>query len=162
VLLAAAAVAAVPLAHGVNSLITRHGGYGLGPARYHLLPWSVIVHDVPMVWQSVLAVFGADYAGVTGRENVAFAFVHLAGVAVVIAAVALAAWRLVWPTRAARVGDMVADVLVLGVLVNVAAYAAAVQYNDIYAAHEIGPVASFGAALAGRMFGGPLLRVRLP
>lgn len=67
VLLAAAALAAVLLAQMVNSLITRHGGYQLGPARYHLLPWHVIVHDAPMVWQSVLAVFGADYAGVTGR-----------------------------------------------------------------------------------------------
>lgn len=160
VLLAAAALAAVPLAQMVNSLITRHGGYQLGPARYHLLPWHVIVHDAPMVWQSVLAVFGADYAGVTGRGNVAFALVHLVGVAVVIAAVAFAAWRLIWPARHAPTGDLVADVLVLGVLVNVAAYAAGVQYNDIYAAHEIGPVVSFGAALAGRMFGGPLLRVR--
>jgi len=106
-------------------------------------------------------VFGADYAGVTGGGNVAFALVHLVGVAVVITAVAFAAWRLVWPTRHAPTGDLVADVLVLGVLVNVAAYAAGVQYNDIYAAHEIGPVVSFGAALAGRMFGGPLLRVRI-
>ena len=161
VLLAAAAVAAVPLAERVNSLITRHGGYQLGPARYHLLPWSVIAHDAPMVWQSVLVLFGADYAGVRGRGNVAFALVHLVGVAVVVAAVAFAVWRLVWPARHARLGDLVADVLVLGVLVNVAAYAAGVQYNDIYAAHEIGPVVSFGAALGGRMFGGPLLRVRL-
>jgi hypothetical protein len=161
VLLAAAAAAAVPLAQAVNSLITRHGGYQLGPARYHLMPWHVIVHDAPMVWQSFLVLFGADYAGVTGRGNVAFAFVHLAGVAVVIVAVAFAAWRLVWPARAARVGDLVADVLVLGVLVNVAAYFAGVQYTNIYSAHEIGPVVAFGAALAGRMLSGPLLRVRL-
>ena len=161
VLLAGAAVAAVPLAQKVNFLIARHGGYQLGPARYHLLPWSVIKHDLPMVWQSVLALFGADYAGVSGRGNVAFALIHLVGVAVVIAAVAFAVGRLVWPARHARLGDLVADFLVLAVLVNVAAYAAGVQYNDIYAAHEIGPVVSFGAALAGRMFGGPLLRVRL-
>ena len=159
--LAAAAAAAVPLAQAVNAQITRHGGYQLGPALYHLMPWHAIVHDVPMVWTSVLALFGADYAGVTGRENVIFAFVHLAGVAVVIVAVAFAAWRLVWQARAARVGDLVADVLVLGVLVNVAAYFAGIQYINIYSAHEIGPVLSFGAALVGRMLSGPLLRVRL-
>ena len=34
-----------------------------------------------MLWRSVLALFGADYAGVTGAGNVAFALVHLAGVA---------------------------------------------------------------------------------
>ena len=153
VLLAASAAAAVPLAQAVNSLITRHGGYQLGPARYHLMPWHVIVHDAPMVWQSFLVLFGADYAGVTGRGNATFAFVHLAGVAVVIVAVAFAAWRLVRPARAAWAGDLVADVLVLGVLVNVAAYFAGVQYTNIYSAHEIGPMLALGAALAGRVIG---------
>jgi hypothetical protein len=33
-----------------------------------------------------------------------------------------------------------------------------VKPYNIYTAHEIGPVASLGAALAGRMLGGPLLR----
>ena len=160
-LLVLAAAVAVPLAQAVNAQMTRHSGYQLGPARYHLMPWHAIVHQAPAVWVSVLALFGADYAGVTGRGNVIFAFVHLSGVAVVIVAVAFAAWRLIWPARAARAGDLVADVLVLGVLVNVAAYFAGIQYSNIYSAHEIGPVLSFGAALAGRMLSGPLLRVRL-
>src|SRR6201999_2312901 len=76
-------------------------------------------------------------------------------------AVAFAVWRLLVPPRRARAGDLVADFLVLAVLVNVAAYVAFVVPNNIYAAHEIGPVAAFGAALAGRVLGGPLLRVRV-
>jgi hypothetical protein len=55
----------------------------------------------------------------------------------------------------------VAGFLVLAVVVNVAAYLAFVVPGNIYAAHEIGPVAAFGAALAGRVLGGPLLRVRI-
>jgi hypothetical protein len=160
-LLAVAALAAVPLARWLNGLITRHDGYQLGPNRYHQLPWATITKDAPLIWQSFLAVFGADYTGVTGAGNVAFALVHLAGVAVVIAGVAFAVGRLLVPARRGRAGDLVADFLVLAVLINVAAYFAFVVPNNIYSAHEIGPVAAFGAALAGRVLGGPLVRVRV-
>ncbi len=160
VLLAAAAASAVPIAGRVNSWITRHHGYQLGPNRYSLLPWHQIVKNAPMAWQSFLALFGADYVGVKGAGNVAFALAHLVGVALVIAAVPFAVWRLFVPGRAARAGDLVADFLVLAVLVNIVAYFAFVQPANIYDAHEIGPVASFGAALVGRMLAGPLLRLR--
>ncbi|HEX9042831.1 MAG TPA: hypothetical protein VF838_17745 [Trebonia sp.] len=158
--LAAAAVIAVPVAYAVNSLIRRLGGYRLGPATYHPLPWHRVAQDAPLLWQSVLALFGADYAGVTGAGNVAFALAHLAGVAVVLAAVAVAAWRLIRPSRSAPLGDLAADVLVLAVVVNIAAYLFVVPIDNIYSAHEIGPVMALGAALAGRMLGGPLLRFR--
>ncbi len=159
--LAAAAVIAVPVARAMNSLITEYGGYHLGPATYHLLPKHRIAQDATMLWRSMLALFGADYAGVTGAGNVAFALVHLAGVALVITAVVFAAWRLIRPSRTAPAGDLVADVLVLAVVVNVAAYLMFVPIDNIYSAHEIGPVLSLGAALTGRMLGGPLLRLRL-
>jgi len=159
--LAVAAVAAVPAAKAANSLIRSAGGYHLGPAAYHPLPLHQVARTVPMVWQSVLALFGADYAGVTGAGNVAFALLHLAGVAAVIGAFVFAAWRLIRPPRGDRLGDLVADVLVLAIAVNVAAYLFFVPYENIYSAHEIGPVLSLGAALAGRMLGGPLLKVRL-
>jgi len=159
--LAAAAVIAVPVASAVNALITEHGGYHLGSATYHLLPRYRIERDAPMLWRSLLALFGADYVGVTGARNVAFALVHLIGVALVIAAVAFAAWRLIRPPGGEPLGDLVADVLVLAVLVNIAAYLLFVRIDNIYSAHEIGPVLSLGAALTGRMLGGPLLRFRL-
>jgi hypothetical protein len=160
VLLAASAAAAVPIAGWVNSWITAHHGYQLGPSRYSLLPWDQIAKNVPMAWQSFLALFGADYVGVNGAGNVAFALVHFVGVALVIAAILFAAWRLLVPGRTARAGDLVADFLVLAILVNIAAYFAFIRPGNIYDAHEIGPVASFGAALTGRMLGGPLLRFR--
>jgi len=160
VLLAAAAAVAVPLSNKANALIAAHGGYQLGPDLYGRLPWHVVVRDAPMVWQSVLALFGADYKVVTGPVPVGLALAHLAGVAMVALAVLLAVWRMIWPPRGARTGDLVADVLVLAILVNIAAYVAYVQPSNIYSTHEIGPVVSIGAALAGRMLGGPLLRVR--
>ncbi len=160
-LLAAAALSAVPLARAMNSLIARHHGYQLGPNLYGLQPLPEMVKSAPIIWRSFLVLFGADYADVSGAGNVAFALVHLAGVAVVIAAVAFAVWRLVVPGRAARAGDLIANFLVLAVLVNVAAYFVFIQPYNIYTAHEIGPVASFGAALTGRMLGGPALRAWL-
>jgi len=159
VLLAAAAAAAVPLAHYADAWIIRHGGYQLGPNRYGQLPWPAIVKNIPLVWQSFLALFGADYTGVTGA-NVAIALVHFIGVAVVLAGIACGVWRLLVPGRRARAGDLVADFLVIAVLVNLVAFVAFIAPVNIYDAHEIGPVAAFGAALAGRMLGGPLLRVR--
>jgi len=157
-LLAGAALAAVPLAGAVNSLIRQHYGYQLGPNLYGLQPLPEMVKSAPIIWRSFLVLFGADYADVSGALNMTLALVHLAGVAVVIAAVAFAVWRLLVPVRAARAGDLVANFLVLAVLVNIAAYFVFVQPYNIYTAHEIGPVASLGAALAGRMLGGPLLR----
>jgi hypothetical protein len=158
VLLAGAALAAVPVAGAMNSLIRRHHGYQLGPNLYGLQPWHVIAGNAPIIWRSFLVLFGADYADVRGAGNVAFALVHLAGVVMVIAAIAFAVWRLAVPARAARAGDLVGSFLVLAVLVNIAAYFVFVLPYNIYTAHEIGPVASLGAALTGRMLGGPLLR----
>jgi hypothetical protein len=157
-LLAGAALAAVPLAHAMNALIRRHYGYQLGPNLYGRVPWHAMLKNAPIIWRSFLALFGADYADVKGAGSIAFALVHLVGVAVVIAGIAFAAWRLLAPARGARSGDLVANFLVIAVLVNIAAYFVFVQPYNIYTAHEIGPVASFGAALAGRVLGGPLLR----
>jgi hypothetical protein len=55
-------------------------------------------------------------------------------------------------------GDLVADVTVLAVAICVVTYFTLFKINNIYAAHEIGPVLWLGAALAGRRFGGPLTR----
>jgi hypothetical protein len=153
--LAGAAVVAVPLAAAANWLLRDLDGFTVAKAWYGVVSWPVFVRDLPLAWQSVLVLFGADYAGVHGGLNVAFAIVHLAGVAVVLAAVAVAAWRL------ARRDDLIADVLVLAVVANVVAYLVTVRIDNIFGAHEIGPVMSLGAALAGRTLGGPLLRARL-
>src|SRR6185437_5667483 len=121
----------------------------------------------------VLALFGADYK-VSGAGNVAFALVHLIGVAIVLAGFAVAVCgllrrlaRLARPGRpgpAARTGgvpgDLVADILVIAVAANIAAYLLEVPRLDLYTAHEIGPVLALGAALAGRVLGSRVLARR--
>jgi hypothetical protein len=175
--LAAAAIASVPVAAAGNWLIRELGGFSVASPWYHLQSLYEIKHGLPIAWQSVLALFGADYQGVSGAGNVAFALVHLIGVAIVLAAVAVAAWDLVRPfaalarrRRAGGVpgpgklvpGDLVADILVIAIAANFAAFLFEVPMKDLYVSHEIGPVLAFGAALAGRTLGRRVLARRAP
>lgn len=164
--LAAAALAAIPVAMAGNQVIRGLGGFSMANPWYHLQPLHKIVHGLPIAVRSVLALFGADYKGVTGAGNVAFALVHLIGVAVVVAGLVVALWgllrpfaQLAWPRRfgTAAPGDLVADFLVIAIVANCAAFLLEVPMTNVYAAHEIGPVLAFGAALAGRTLGSRIL-----
>ena len=150
--LAAAAALAVPAAWLARLLLEYLGGYDTAKAVYGLQPPREILHGGPIVARSVLALFGADFESVTGAGNIAFALAHLIGVAVVLAAVLLAAWRLIRPGTGA--GDPVSDFIVIAVAANFAAFFLEVPQENIYSAHEIGPLLSLGAALAGRALGG--------
>jgi hypothetical protein len=200
--LAGAAALSVAGARAVGHVVSSLGGFGTNTGVSGLVPLGDVASNVWLAVRSVLAVFGADpWDASTARGehgiSVAFADVHLAGVALVLAAVALAAWRLVralvrgdagvrWAGDASRTddasradvanrtgqagrgiavdevpgqsGDLVADVLVVAVVVNVLGYLLGFRITNIYAAHEVGPVLSLGAALAGRELAGPLLR----
>jgi hypothetical protein len=177
--LAVAAAAAVPLAASANWLIKDLGGFTVAKSWYSVVTWPVFVRGLPWAWQSVLALFGADYAGVTGGVNVAFAFAHLAGVAIVATGLAVGVWRLIRPrlataafpgasadTAVARAGsdvarppgDLITGVLVFAILANFAAFFVTIKIDGVFAAHEIGPVLALGAALAGRTLGEALLR----
>jgi hypothetical protein len=176
--LAAAAVVAVPVARLAERLIEHLGGYRTARAYYGLQSVQEIIHGVPLALRSLLAVFGADFSGVTGAGEVAFSLAHLLGVAVVLAAVVLAARRLLlpgarlvpWQLRGAsgagsgvdtgagsggavQAGDLIADFLVIAVAANFAAFLIEVPKENIYSAHEIGPMLALGAALAGRVIG---------
>jgi len=160
--LACAAGLAVPAADAASRLIVALGGFQVRTNRATLVPPSVWPGNVPWTVRSFLSLFGADVAGAQGGLNEAFAIVHLAGAVLVAAAVLLGAWRLVRSLRpGATPADLVADLLVAAIVANIAAYFVLYRITYIYAAHEIGPVASLGAALAGRLFGGPLLRARV-
>jgi hypothetical protein len=173
--LAAAAVLAALATKVVDDLIPALGGYQTNKGVSGIIPLGEIPGNGPLVLRSVLALFGADFQDAPhGRQhaiNLAFAAVHLAGLALVVAAVVVAAWGLLrtlaWLARGSSggpdggvfaAGDLVADVTVVAVVICVATYFTLFKLNNIYAAHEIGPVLSLGAALAGRRFGGPLAR----
>ncbi len=158
--LACAAALAVPAATAANHLIVALHGYATNKNPATLQPLSVLPGNIPMTVRSVLAMFGADVWGARGGLDQAFAAIHLAGAALVVVAIAAAGWRLARTLGSRDAGDLVADLLVVAIAANVAAYFFFYEIKHIYAAHEIGPVVSLGAALAGRMLGPPLSRAR--
>ena len=168
--LAVAAAAAVPVAMAGNALIRYLGGYSVAKPAYYLESLYEMVHGLRIAAESVLVLFGADFKDVSGAGNVAFALVHLIGVAAVLAAFVIAAWSLLRPFaglvvprfRGAGAGDLVSDFLVLAIAANCAAFVLEVPMANVYSAHEIGPVLSLGAALAGRTLGSRILGRRAP
>jgi hypothetical protein len=162
--LALAAVAAVFVAAAGNWLIRALGGYAVANPAYGLQSLHEMVHGLRTAAQSVLVLFGADYKTVTGAGNVAFALVHLIGVAVALAGFGFGVWCLLRPfarlARASRLGaaavapgDLVNDFLVIAIAANCAAFILEVPIENIYSSHEIAPVLALGAALAGRTLG---------
>jgi hypothetical protein len=174
--LAAAALLAMVVARAVTAIVAARGGFNLHPVTnsggWRLL--AGLTYDV----RGVLSLFGADPGstpqllapgpgGVPGHPQsgleVAFALIHLLGVAVVIVAVVVAARRLLGtlagPAMAAE--DLVSGLLVGMILVNLAVYFALYRGASVFVGREAAPVMSLAAALAGRQCGGPLARAVL-
>jgi hypothetical protein len=170
--LAGAALAALVLAKAGNWLIRELGGFNMAGPAYSVQSLHEIVKGLPVVWESVLVLFDADYTDVHGAGNVAFALVHLIGVAVVAVAFVVAARGILArlaglvrprPTGAgASPGDLVTDFLVIGIAVSFAAFLLEVKMENAYSSHEIAPVLAFGAALAGRTLGSRILGRKAP
>ncbi len=141
--LAVAAILAQGLASVAGRLLRARGGFILHPVPYQLAP----VHTWPKhAWvtaHGLLALFGAKPQG--PAPAMAFAVLHLAGVALVAWAMLRVARHFVsWP-------DMISQILLVAMVVNVLAYVPSTLANatDLNA-REFAVVLPFGAVLAGR------------
>jgi hypothetical protein len=141
--LAGAAVLAQGLASVIGRLLKARGAFLLHPVPYQLAP----VHTWPKhAWvtaEGLLALFGAKPQGPAAA--LAFAVLHLAGVALVAWAMLRVARHFVsWP-------DMISQILLVAMVVNVIAYVPSTLANatDLNA-REFAVVLPFGAVLAGR------------
>src|SRR6266568_7922305 len=141
--LAVAAIVAQGLASVIDRLVRARGGFFLHPVPYQLAP----VHTWPKhAWvtaEGLLALFGAKPQG--PAPALAFAVLHLAGVALVAWAMLRVARHFVsWP-------DMISQILLVAMVVNVLAYVPSTLANatDLNA-REFAVVLPFGAVLAGR------------
>jgi len=147
--LAAAAILAYGLAAVVNRLLRASGGFVLHPLGYQLAPVHTWAKHAWVTGEGLLALYGAKPQG--PLAEMAFALLHLAGVALV----AWAMWRVArrffgWP-------DLISQVLLVAIVLNVAVYVPSTLANatDLNA-REFAVVLPFGAVLAGRVLAAPL------
>ena len=152
--LAGAAVASYGLTRLVLSVIKSAGGFyvhgvigGTG-----LAPLSAIPRQLQWSGQNLLYLFGANWWGIP-RQEAAFGYLRLAGVALALCGLLLGIWGLF--SRA----DRVTQTLATGILVTLAAGAFGTHMAPIQGAHEIAIVLPLSAVLAGRMIG-PWLAAR--
>jgi hypothetical protein len=143
VFLAAAAILAYGAATLVNRVLRASGGFILHPVGYKLAPLHTWLHHARVTGQGLLALFGAKPQG--PAIQMAFAVVHLAGVALVAWAICRVARHfLSWP-------DLVSQILLVAMVVNVLVYVPSTlaDATDLNA-REFAVVLPFGAVLAGR------------
>jgi len=150
VFLAAAAILAYGAASLVNRLLRASGGFLLHPVGYKLAPPHTWLGHARVTGQGLLALFGAKPQG--PAIEMAFAVVHLAGVALVAWALCQVARRfLSWP-------DLVSQILLIAIVVNVLVYVPSTlaDATDLNA-REFAVVLPFGAVMAGRTLAARLL-----
>jgi hypothetical protein len=150
VYLAAAAILAYGAASLVNRLLRASGGFLLHPVGYKLAPLHTWLGHARVTGQGLLALFGAKPQG--PAIEMAFAVVHLAGVALVAWAIVEVARRFLrWP-------DLVSQILLVAMVVNVLVYVPSTlaDATDLNA-REFAIVLPFGAVLAGRTLASRLL-----
>jgi len=138
-----AAILAEGLASVVSRLLRASGGFFLHPVPYQLAPVHTWPKHAWVTGEGLLALFGAKPQGPAAA--LAFALLHLAGVALV-------AWAMVRVTRHFfSWPDMISQILLLAMVINVVAYVPSTLANatDLNA-REFAVVLPFGAVLAGR------------
>src|SRR6478609_6069819 len=143
--LAVAAIAAQGLASLAGRLLHAY----IHPLAYQLAPVHTWARHAWVTGKGLLVLFGAKPEGPPAA--MAFALLHLAGVALVAWAVLRVARRfLSWP-------DMISQILLVAMVLNVVAYVPSTLANasDLNA-REFAVVLPFGAVLAGRTLAGSL------
>src|SRR3984885_912148 len=147
--LAAAAILAYGLADLVNRLLSASGGFIVHPLGYQLAPLHTWPKHAWVTGEGLLALFGAKPQG--PAPELAFALLHLVGVALVAWAICRVARRFLgWP-------DLISQVLLVAIVLNVLIYIPSTLANatDLNA-REFAVVLPFGAVLAGRTLAEPL------
>ena len=151
-----AAGASAEIASMVVKRIGAHGGFAVLPVANSLAPITEMSAHSWLAVESVFGLYGADFFGISSPGlDAGIAFLHLIGLA-------LAGWAL-WLVirRFFSCEDRVAQILTLGIVVNVAAYLLSTTPTTYWSAREMAGVLPAGAVLAGRMLGGRFLASRL-
>lgn len=156
--LAAAAVAAIPVASLALAVIHGHHGFAVAPVQSTLASGTQLVQHASSTFEGVLLLFGADFLGLHLGFTALGAMLHVAGLG-------LAAWatwlgiRLFFRDRDS--GDLVVAVLTAALLINVVAYTLSPLDIDAQSSREMTAVLPFAAVLAGRLLATRLIAARM-
>jgi hypothetical protein len=154
--LGAAALAGAAAAVLALHLIHAHGGFYMpAPTAQLARGGTTLVRNLGVTTQGLLLLGGADFLGLRLTASALFTMLHLAGVFLAAWATGLAAWRFL------RDRDLVAQLLVAGVVINLAVYVLSTKANVVTQTREIAAVLPFSAALAGRLLAGRLRAAKL-
>jgi len=149
-----AGIASFAVAALVVSAIGHLGGYTSLPLTTTMASAGAIPAHLVLTIEGILQLYGAAFAGVSPGVAIAFAVVHLAGLA-------LALWGVCRAFRRFFSADLIVPVLATGIVINLVAYVFSVRPVTWFDTREIVAVLPFGAVLAGRLLVGPLARMRV-
>jgi hypothetical protein len=152
--LAAAAVISVPASDIIVRLISTFGGYTMLPLSTQMTTLSGVLPHVRLATDGVLGMYGASFQGHPTGVVAFFAGLHLVGIV-------LAGWAL-WHVARRFFGceDLIAQLLAVGIVVNLAAYLVSAKPAGYWSTREFAAILPMGAVLAGRVLAGPLLARR--
>jgi hypothetical protein len=145
--LAVAAVLSYPVTELVVKLIHALGGYTVLPVGTGLAGLGQLPTHVRLATDGVLGLYGANFQGPPHGWDLAFASLHLVGVALAIWALWLALRRFF------RADDLIAQVLAVSIVLNVGAYLLSGKPSAYWSVREMAGILPAGAVLAGRMLG---------
>jgi hypothetical protein len=151
--LAAAAILAGVFGLIAPMIIRAAGGYTAAPVAGHIVGLDRLPGAARVTFHAALNIFGANVVAAHSALELAFAVLHLAGVALAAWAACLAALRFF------RARDLLVPAFAVAIAVNLAAFLLTAQ--ALAATREIVAVLPLGAVLAGRLLAGRLLAPRL-
>jgi hypothetical protein len=153
--LAAASIVSLVAALLVLRILGRLGGFVLLPLNTSVAHVSALPGNFRLTGEGLLWLYGANFVNIPLGPQSALALLHLAGLA-------LGAWALVRALRRFfRGDDLVVQVLALGLLADVAAFAFSSLPYSLWDTRQISAALPFGAVLAGRLLAADVLRARL-
>ena len=153
--LAGAAITAAGISWLLQRAIHAAGGYTVHQVPFSLVTPAKLGVHAATTGDSLLAVFGANFGGLHSGAAVAFAVLHLAGLALV-------AWALGRTLRRFASCGLIDQVLAVAIVVNLATYLFSSFSSGVLNGREIALVLPFGAALAARSLAPQLLAARQP
>jgi hypothetical protein len=153
--LIAASITALGLSLLAARVLGRLGGFTILPLGTHLAKWWGLEKHFRLTERGLLDLYGADFFHAPLGPQIAFAVLHLAGLALAVWALGRALRRFF------RRDDLLVQVLAVGILTDVAAFVFSSLPRTLWDTRQISAVLPFGAVLAGRLLAGDLLRARL-